>query len=89
MSSNNPVGDEPASSSDRQPAGPQRPAGQPSLVPGTTLLAVAAVLIIIVLVKPHMPDWLRITIAVAAVLVVLALLVIAFAVFRGSTRRNR
>lgn len=68
---------------------PTRPAGQPSLVPGTVLLAVAAVLIVLVLVKPDMPGWLRTGVAVLAVLVVIALLVVAFRVFRGTTRRNR
>jgi membrane protein YdbS with pleckstrin-like domain len=66
-----------------------RPADQPSLVPGTVLLAVAAVLIVLVLVKPDMPGWLRTVIAVLAVLVVIALLVIAFRIFRGTTRRIR
>jgi hypothetical protein len=59
------------------------------LVPGTVLLGIAAVLIVIVLVKPDMPGWLRAAIAIVAVLVVIALLVIAFRVFRGATRRGR
>lgn len=62
---------------------------QPSLVPGTVLLGIAAALIALVLVKPDMPSWLRTVIAVAAVVVVVALLAIAFMVFRGTTRRNR
>jgi len=66
-----------------------RPVDPPSLVPGTVLLAVAALLIVLVLVKPDMPGWLRVAIAVLAVLVVVALLVIAFRVFRGTTRRIR
>jgi len=53
------------------------------------LLAVAALLIVLVLVKPEMPGWLRAAIAVLAVLVVIALLVIAVRVFRGTTRRIR
>lgn len=65
------------------------PDRQPSLVPGTVLLGIAAVLIVIVLVKPDMPGWLRAAIAIVAVLVVIALLVIAFRVFRGATRRGR
>ena len=68
---------------------PSRPPDQPSLVPGTVLLAVAALLIVLVLVKPEMPGWLRAAIAVLAVLVVIALLVIAVRVFRGTTRRIR
>lgn len=62
--------------------------GQPSLVPGVVLLVLAAVLIVVVLVKPNMPSWLRVTIAVLAIVVVLALLIYAFVVFRGSTRRG-
>ncbi len=85
MSSNTPRSD----GSDRDPAKPQRPAGRPSLIPGTALLAVAAALIVVVLVKPNMPHWMRAAIAVLAVLVVVALLVIAFMVFRGSTRPTR
>lgn len=70
---------------DRPPAAPQGP----SLVPGTVLLGVAAVLILVVLIKPDMPGWLRTTIAIVAVLVVLALLVIVVRVFRSTTRRGR
>ncbi|NNG37469.1 hypothetical protein [Nakamurella aerolata] len=72
-----------------QPSRAGGPSGQPSLVPGTVLLGIAAVLIVLVLVKPDMPGWLRVTIAVVAVLVVIALLVIAFRVFRGVSRRGR
>ncbi len=62
---------------------------QPSLVPGTVLLIVAAVLIVVVLVAPDsMPHWLRVTIAVLAVCVVVALLVYSFVVFRATTRRG-
>ncbi len=65
-------------------SGPGRP---PSLVPGVVLLGVAAVLIVVVLVKPDMPQWLKVTIAIAAVLVVVVLLIYAFRVFRGVSRR--
>jgi membrane protein YdbS with pleckstrin-like domain len=69
--------------------GPQRPSNnQPSLVPGMVLLIVAAVLIVVVLVRPSMPGWLRAVIAIAAVCVVLALLIYAFYVFRATTRRG-
>lgn len=62
---------------------------QPSLVPGTVLLIVAAVLIVVVLVSPSsMPHWLRLTIAIVAVCVVVALLIYAFVVFRSTTRRG-
>ena len=59
---------------------------QPSLVPGAVLLVLAGVLIVIVLVKPDMPDWLRTTIAILAVVVVIGLLAYAFVVFRETTR---
>ena len=74
---------------DPSPAGPG--SGQPklpSLVPGVVLLGLAAVLIVVVLVKPDMPPWLKVTIAIVALLVVLALLIYAFRVFRGVTRRS-
>ena len=81
----------PDSSSPAPPPGGPVPGGsrgpsQPSLVPGVVLLGIAAVLIIVVLVKPTMPVWLKATIAIVAVLVVLALLVYAYRVFRGATR---
>jgi len=59
---------------------------QPSLVPGAVLLVLAGVLIVVVLVKPDMPDWLRTSIAVLAVVVVIGLLAYAFVVFRETTR---
>ncbi|TKV61090.1 hypothetical protein FDO65_05445 [Nakamurella flava] len=61
----------------------------PSLVPGVVLLGLAAVLIVVVLIKPAMPDWLNTTIAVLAVAVVIALLGYAVWVFRATTRRGR
>lgn len=69
---------------DTDPA--RRTGGQPSLVPGVVLLAVAAALIVVVLIDPAMPDWLRRTIAIVAVCVVVALLGYAIWVFRRSTR---
>ena len=59
---------------------------QPSLAPGAALLVLAGVLIVIVLVKPDMPDWLRTTIAILAVVVVIGLLAYAFVAFRETTR---
>ena len=59
---------------------------QPSLAPGAALLVLAGVLIVIVLVKPDMPDWLRTTVAILAVVVVIGLLAYAFVVFRETTR---
>ncbi|HEY7816268.1 MAG TPA: hypothetical protein VIC62_23680 [Nakamurella sp.] len=58
----------------------------PSLVPGVVLLILAGVLIVITLIKPDLPPWLNITIAVAAIVVVIALLIYAFRVFRDVTR---
>lgn len=58
----------------------------PSLVPGVVLLILAGVLIVITLIKPDLPTWLNITIAVTAIIVVIALLIYAFRVFRDVTR---
>ena len=63
-------------------------AKEPSLVPGLVLLVLAAVLIVIVLIKPSMPGWLNTTIAILAVAVVVALLGYAAVVFRQTTRRG-
>lgn len=65
------------------------PSVQPSLMPGVVLLGLAAVLIVIVVVDPNMVGWLKVTITVLAVLVVVALLGYAFRVFRISTGRRR
>ncbi|GAA2000391.1 hypothetical protein JL107_00600 [Nakamurella flavida] len=70
------------------PGGPVPARKQPSLVPGVVLLALAGVLIVVVLVKPDMPDWLRTSIAVLAVVVVIALLLFSFRLFRLTTRRG-
>lgn len=64
-----------------RPEPAQRP---PSVIPGMVLLLLAAVLIVIVLVNPTMESWLRITIAVLAVLTVLGLLGFAFKLFRST-----
>ena len=61
-------------------------ARQPSLAPGVVLLVLAAVLIVVTLIKPDLPRWLTVSVAVAAVLVVIALLIYAFRVFRDVTR---
>jgi membrane protein YdbS with pleckstrin-like domain len=73
------------------PAGPAEPTGAkpPSVVPAAILLGLAAVLIVVVLIKPAMPQWLRISIAILAVLVVIALLVYAAKLFRDNARRGR
>jgi len=50
------------------------------------LLVLAAVLIVITLLKPDFPRWLTVTIAVLAVIVVIALLLYAFKAFRDVTK---
>jgi len=67
---------------DRDP----KPAKPASLVPGVVLLILAGVLIVITLIKPDLPQWLTITIGIAAVAVVILLLIYAFRVFRDVTR---
>ncbi len=69
-----------------EPAGPSEPAKPPSLVPGVVLLVLAGVLIVITLIKPDLPRWLTVSIAVAAILVVVLLLIYAFRVFRDVTK---
>jgi hypothetical protein len=63
----------------------------PPLVPGVVLLALAAVLIVVVLVgnPDTMPSGLRTTIAITAVVVIVALLGYAGYVFRASSKRGR
>jgi uncharacterized membrane protein len=63
----------------------REPAKPPSLIPGVVLLLVAAVLIVITLLKPDLPRWLTVSIAALAVIVVVALLIYAFKVFRDVT----
>ena len=67
-------------------AGSSARSKQPSLAPGAALLVLAGALIVVVLVKPDMPSWLRTTIAILAVVVVIGLLAYAFVVFRETTR---
>ncbi len=69
-------------------AGPGVPK-QPSVVPASILLGLAAVLIVVVLIKPHMPSWLKVTIALLALLVVFALLIYAVVLFRDTAKRGR
>ena len=61
----------------------------PSVVPAAILLGLAAVLIVVVLIKPSMPSWLKLTIAGLAILVVIALLIYAAMLFRDNMRRGR
>lgn len=67
--------------------GPRAPHG-PSLVPGMVLLAVAAALIVLVLINPEMPDWMRRTVAAVAIVVVVTLLGYAIWVMRATMRRG-
>jgi hypothetical protein len=67
------------------PTGPKPPA----VAPAAILLGLAAVLIVVVLIKPSMPQWLKVSIAILAVLVVFALLVYAFLLFRDNAKRGR
>ena len=69
-----------------EPTGPAEPAKPPSLVPGVVLLVLAAALIVVTLLKPDFPRWLTVTIAALAVIVVIALLIYAFKVFRDVTK---
>jgi membrane protein implicated in regulation of membrane protease activity len=69
-----------------EPSGPSEPAKPPSLVPGVVLLVLAGVLIVITLIKPDLPRWLTVSIAAAAILVVVLLLIYAFRVFRDVTK---
>jgi amino acid transporter len=71
------------------PDAPTTPPKQPSAVPAAILLGLAAVLIVVVLIKPSMPQWLKLTIALLAVLVVISLLIYAAILFRDNARRGR
>jgi hypothetical protein len=70
------------------PDGPD-PQKQPSAVPAAILLGLAAVLIVVVLIKPSMPQGLKLAIAGLAILVVIALLIYAAILFRDNARRGR
>jgi hypothetical protein len=61
-------------------------AKQPSLVAGMTMLGLAGVLMVVVLINPPMPDWLRVVIVVVALVTVGALLVYAMLLFRTTKR---
>ena len=65
------------------------PAKPPSAVPGIVLLGVTAAMIVIVLIKPDMPSWLRVTVSVISVVLVIVLLGYAFRLFRSATRGPR
>lgn len=68
-----------------QDGSPRKP---PSAVPAAVLLGLAAVLIVVVLVKPTMPSWVKATIAILAIVVVVALLIYAAMLFRDNARRG-
>ena len=60
----------------------------PSLVPGVVLMAIAAVLMVVVIINPDMPSWLRTTIATAAIVVVVALIGYGVYVARSAGRKG-
>ena len=66
---------------------PQRQ--QPSLTVGMVLLVLAGVLIVVVLVQPTMAPWLKIVIAVLAVLTVIALLAFSVMLVRSTKQAGR
>lgn len=63
----------------------------PSLLPGVVLMVIAAVLMVVVIVgdPDTMPGWLRTSVAVAAVVVVVALIGFGIFVARRAGRRGR
>ncbi len=65
------------------------PPKEPSVVPAVILLGLAAVLIVVVLVKPSMSYGLKLTITLVAVVMVVALLVYAVFLFRTLAKRGR
>lgn len=70
------------------PDGPT-PQKQPSVVPAAVLLGLAAVLIVVVLIKPSMSQGLKVALVILVLLVVVALLVYAAILFRDNSRRGR
>lgn len=60
----------------------------PSLVPGVVLMVIAAVLMVVVIINPDMPGWARTTIAIAAVVVVIALIGYGVFAVRRTSRRG-
>jgi peptidoglycan/LPS O-acetylase OafA/YrhL len=78
-----------SSPDDRLPgSGPAR-AKQPSPAAGIILLVLAAVLIVVVLVQPAMAPWLKATVAILAVLVVVALLAYSLILMRSTRQIGR
>lgn len=74
------------------PVGPESPADrpkQPSLAVGMTLLVLAGVLIVVVLVQPTMAPWLKIAIAVLAILTVIALIAFSVVLVRSTKPAGR
>ena len=67
---------------------PEKPK-QPSLAVGMVLLVLAGILIVVVLIQPTMPGWLRTAIAILAVLVVVALLGYAFVLWKSTQKAGR
>ncbi|MEO5833616.1 MAG: hypothetical protein ABJA16_03630 [Nakamurella sp.] len=77
---------------DHPPVRPENPGEkprQPSLVAGMVLLVLAGVLIVVVLVQPEMAPWLKTTIAVVAILVVIALIAFSVVLVRSTKQAGR
>lgn len=72
-----------------RPDGPTDRPKQPSLAVGMTLLVLAGVLIVVVLIQPEMAPWLKISIAVLAVLTVIALIAFSFLLVRSTKPAGR
>ncbi len=71
---------------------PESPTGgpkQPSLAVGMILLVLAGVLIVVVLVQPSMAPWLKTSVAVLAILVVVALIVFSVVLVRSTQKAGR
>ena len=65
------------------------PVKPPNLAVGMGLLGLAAVLIVVVLINPSMPGWLRVVVAVLSVLVVAVLGAYAVVLFRAAKGDRR
>ncbi len=79
------VGADPMTDTGSQP----RRTAPPSVTVGMTLLVLAAVLIVVVLVQPTMPGWLKAVIGVLAVAVVVALMFYAFTLWKSTQKAPR
>ena len=76
-------------STPEQPTGPVKRPNEPNVAIGMSLLVVAGVLIVVVLVQPAMSSGLKTTIAILAILVVVALLAYAVRLWMSTRRGGR